>query len=106
MEVIRPEYRPSHKADRYGFAVTSFIASMIGGLVFSFLFVGDPDQLSDGAAAFIFLLWVVLPILGIVFGSLSLSSMRGKGLAIAGFVISIIILVLLIFFLFVGLLLQ
>ncbi|MNE18968.1 hypothetical protein D3C76_308550 [compost metagenome] len=105
MEVIRPEYRPSHKADRYGFAVTSFIASIIGLIVFSFLFIGDPDQFSDEAAAFIFLLLLILPIIGIVFGSLSLNSMRGKGLGIAGFIISIIILVLLIFFLIVGLLL-
>ncbi|SDE97552.1 hypothetical protein SAMN04488542_10484 [Fontibacillus panacisegetis] len=106
MESIYPENRPSYGVDRYGFAITSFIAGMIGFLTLLFILTNDPDNYSDGTAVIAILLIIISSILGVIFGSLAFSSKRGKGLGIAGFVISIISLVFFIFLLIVGILVS
>ncbi|MNP83738.1 hypothetical protein D3C76_1827770 [compost metagenome] len=60
--------------------------------------------MSDGAVGIMFIFASVLLILGVIFGSLSFKSSRGKGLGIAGFIISIITLLLFVFLLLVGIL--
>ncbi|MNN35297.1 hypothetical protein D3C76_1203130 [compost metagenome] len=102
MEIIHPENRPNHGVDRYGFAVTSFIASMIG--LITIVYIMTSDNYSDGAVVSSILLLFISSILGVIFGSLTFTSKRGKGYGIAGFVISILSLVFFIFLLIVGIL--
>ncbi|MEK4512811.1 hypothetical protein [Paenibacillus sp. FSL K6-2524] len=102
MENIQPEFRRGHTVDRNGCAVASFISSLVGLFLFVILLVNDVDDIPDSIFIVLFLPMIILPILGVIFGSLSFNSMRGKGMGIAGFVISVILLLLIFLLLIAG----
>lgn len=84
--------------NRHGFAIASFI---LGILSYPFLFIviivvssGEVGNVALGALA---LFIIVIGIVGTVLGALSLKSEQGKKLAVSGFILSIIPLVVLIF---------
>lgn len=94
--------QPQYGADRYVFAVTSFIVSLISIFMFVGMFAMSLNDMSDAAVGLIFVANLFFLVLGIIFGAMSLKSTRGKGLGISGFVVSLIVLALLFLLLLIG----
>lgn len=79
------------RPNRSGFAITSFVMSVVGFFIFLLLVAAAAGNRADDAVlGLLAILLLFVDVFGIVFGALSLKSSSLKGLAIAGFVIAIV----------------
>jgi hypothetical protein len=92
--------------NRSGFAIASFVLSLVGFFIFLIFLAAIGYNADDAVTGFLALFMLIIDLIGIVFGSLSFKSSSLKGMAIAGFVIAVVpvclVFVLLMLGLFVG----
>lgn len=91
---------------RRGFALTSFILSLASlfsmVMIFFFAIAASYEGQFDLIVGLLALFVMLLTVLGIVFGSISLRTSKGKGFAIAGFTMNITIILVLTLILVIG----